>query len=94
MMKSIQVIFFALAALAALFTLAACDSGGAPATPVVSTRPTATTEAIQPHRLRPRATPTVEEASINEQPTEVAQAENPTPESTVDSGVTYTTYKG
>lgn len=78
-----------------LLVLAGCDSGGAPDTPGVVTRPTATTEPVQPHRLRPRDTPTVEEATTNEESTPDTQAEEaPTDVPPVDFGITYTHYEG
>lgn len=96
MIKSMRVIILVLVALAGLVAMAACDSGGGPAAPTASVRPTATTEPIEPHRLRPRATPspTVEVANATEQPTQEVQAAEPTPEPTVDFGITYTNYKG
>jgi hypothetical protein len=91
MVKSIRVIVLALLAFAALLALGACDSGGS-STPAAVPRPTATTEAVQPHRLRPVATPTADVA--NPQPTVDTQAQAPTAVPTQDFGITYTNYTG
>jgi len=90
-MKSIRVIVLALVVFAALPALAACDSGGS-STPTAVPRPTATTEPVQPHRLRPLATPTAEAA--NPQPTVDTQVQAPTAVPTQDFGITYTNYTG
>jgi hypothetical protein len=94
MAKSIRAFLLALAASVALFTLTACDMPGAAATPTpATTRPTATTEAVKPHTLRPRATPT-DIVVVNEEPTEEVQVEEPTAEPDQDFGIVYATYTG
>jgi len=90
MAKSMRVVFLVLLTLLIALSMSACDSGGGLPT-TATPRPTATTEAVQPHRLRPLATPT-EEAANTEQPTE--QAEVPTAIPTQDFGITYTAYTG
>ncbi len=91
MLKSIRVIVLGFLAFAALLALGACDAGGS-STPTAVPRPTATTEAVQPHRLRPVATPTVAVALA--QPTVDTQVQAPTAIPTQDFGVTYTGYTG
>ncbi|MEO8287907.1 MAG: hypothetical protein ABI670_15875 [Chloroflexota bacterium] len=82
--KPVRGAILALIAVLTMLSLAACDSGGGPVIPTAApARPTATTEAVNPHRLRPRATPTTEEIAV-EDPTVEVVADQPTAEVIAD----------
>jgi hypothetical protein len=93
MVKAIRIAVLALLAITGLLVMAACDTGS-PAVPTAApARPTATTEPVDSHRLRPRATPTTEEVASTVEPTQDIQVDVPTAVPTVDFGISYATYK-